>query len=140
MPAHPFPDPLQPGDVLRGRMDRLGLEFQADFHAIAVRHRPDDPPRLAELAQVLTRLGRFAEGLAIDRRLASLVPEDPTVHYNLACSFSLCGEPSACLDALERAVELGYADPDFMLADEDLATVRGERRFEALVAGLRAPE
>ncbi len=138
MPAHPSPDPLQPSAALRGRMDRLGLEFQADFHGIALRHRPDDAAHLAELAQALTRLGRFGEGLEVDRRLAAVAPGDATVQYNLACSLALCGEPCASLDALERAVELGYGDAEFMLADEDLARIRNEPRFEVLVAGLRA--
>ncbi len=138
MPARSSPDPLQPGPELRARLDRLGFEFLADFHGLALRHRPDDPAQLAELAHALTLLGRHEEGLRVDRRLAALVPEDSTVHYNLACSLALCGDPAAALDELERAVELGYEDADPRAAEDDLASLNGEPRFEALLAGLRA--
>ena len=37
------------------------------------------------------------------------------------------------LDALERVVDLGYSDFEAMAADEDLASLRREERFKALV-------
>lgn len=122
------------------RLERMGLEFLVDFHEIALRHRPDDLELLSELGQNYTRLGRYEEGLAVDRRLARLVPDNATVHYNLGCSLALSGHPAEALDALAQAVELGYADADFMLQDEDLAKLREEPRFTALVETLRTTE
>ena len=118
--------------------ERIGLEFLADFLARAARHRPDDVEVLAELASTLTRLGRYQEGLGLDRRLVELLPEDATVRYNLACSLALCQARAAALLELERAVELGYADAEHLLADEDLRSLRSEPNFVALVERLRA--
>jgi Flp pilus assembly protein TadD len=118
--------------------ERIGLEFLADFLARAARHRPDDVEVLAELASTLTRLGRYQEGLGLDRRLVELLPEDATVRYNLACSLALCQASAAALLELERAVELGYADAEHLLADEDLRSLRSEPNFVALVERLRA--
>ena len=118
--------------------DLTGLAFLAEFLEIALRHRPENVEALAELGHVYTRLGRLAEGLAVDRRLVLLIPENPTVHYNLACSLALCGERERALDELERAIGLGYADPAFLLEDGDLESLRADPRFAALVKRLQA--
>lgn len=126
------------GSIADPVFERIGLEFLADFLARAARHRPDDVEVLAELASTLTRLGRYQEGLGLDRRLVELLPEDATVRYNLACSLALCQASAAALLELERAVELGYADAEHLLADEDLRSLRSEPNFVALVERLRA--
>jgi len=134
MPSVP-PFPLRAS--VRDHLSRLGLEFLADFLARETGRHPDNAAALAELAHTLTRLGRLEEGLAADRRLAHLVPENPTVHYNLACSLALLEQDTAALDALGKAIELGYDDAEHMLADEDLVRLRDDARFRSLVACLR---
>ncbi len=119
-------------------LERLGLEFLADFLGRARRHRPEDLEVLAELATTLTRLGRHEEGLSLDRRLVELLPDDATARYNLACSLALCRASAAALLELERAIELGYSDADHLLADEDLSSLRQEPNFLALVERLRS--
>jgi len=130
-------DPLELDPPTAERLDRLGAEFLADFLGRATARHPENLEALAELATTLTRLGRHAEGLEVDERLVKLAPADPTVHYNLACSLALCGKPDTALDALERAVELGYTDLPHLVDDEDLLSVRAEERFRTLVERLR---
>ena len=125
---------------LEERLGQLGLEFQVEFLQRALARHPDNFEALSEVATLLTRLGRLEEGLAADERLVRLAPRDPTVHYNLACSLALLARREAALDALERAAELGYRDTEHLLADEDLASLRAEVRFQALVESLRAAE
>ena len=122
----------------RDRLDRVGQEFLVEFYAAWIRRMPEDVGVLAELGHALTRLGRHEEGLAIDRRLVRLVPDDPITHYNLACSYALLQHCDEALDALERSIDLGYEDADFLLGDEDLTSVREEPRFQSLVRRLRA--
>lgn len=117
--------------------ERLGWSFLAEFLEIACRRRPRDIDTLAELGGVYTRLGRYREGLEIDRLLASLAPDNPTVRYNLACSLALCGDATPAIEQLERAISLGYDDAEHMLADDDLATLRELPAFQALVERLR---
>ena len=133
--AHDFPAPTP---ALEARLDQAGLEFLAEFLEISRRRRPADLDVLGELGTVYTRLGRYTEGLAVDRELVARAPDNPTAHYNLACSLSLCGERTAALDALERAVELGYSDGAFLGEDLDLANLREEPRFLSLLERLRA--
>jgi len=136
MPSRPSQDPLRTDSALRERLERLGLVFSVDFHETARRHRPDDLEVLAELGQAYTRLGRHAEGLEVDRRLVALAPDNPTVHYNLACSLALLGSPEEALAALENAVQRGYEDLTHLLRDEDLRSLRELPRFRRLVAAL----
>jgi len=119
------------------RVERAGLEFLAAFYAAETRRHPGNLEALSELGHVLTKLGRFEEGLAVDRRLVELAPESDTARYNLACSLALCGRREEALDELEHAVRLGYDDLPHLLADEDLRGLREEPRFRALVERLR---
>jgi Flp pilus assembly protein TadD len=121
---------------LEARLGRAGLEFLAEFLEVARRRRPHDVDVMGELGTVYTRLGRYAEGLAVDRALVELAPDNPTAHYNFACSLSLCGERAAALDALEKAVALGYSDGRFLAEDQDLADLRDEARFQRLLEQL----
>ncbi len=119
---------------LQGRLEAQGLAFLAGILEIEVERYPENMDALAELGHVYTRQGRHREGLAVDLRLAVLLPDNPTVHYNLACSQALLGHTSDALDSLEHAVELGYDDASFLALDDDLASLREETRFRALVA------
>jgi tetratricopeptide (TPR) repeat protein len=58
--------------------------------------------------------------------------------YNLACVLALTGERAGALDAVERAVSVGFGNRALYRQDDDLASLRGDPRFEALVARLPA--
>ena len=137
MPSEASDRSLRLDAALRSRLDRLGLEFSVEYHSIARRHRPDDLEVLAELGHAYTRLGRIDEGLAVDRHLVALAPDNPTVHYNLACSLALAGELDAALGSLEESVRLGYGDVTHLLHDQDLVSLRELPRFQTLVASLQ---
>jgi len=118
--------------------ERRGLEFLADFYGAEVLRKPENVEALAELGNVLTRLGRFDEGLAVDRELARREPDDATVRYNLACSLALVGRIDESFQELGQAVANGYEDAEHLAADEDLAAQRGDPRYAALLLALRA--
>jgi tetratricopeptide (TPR) repeat protein len=58
-------------------------------------------------------------------------PEDA---YNLACYRALAGDRESALQWLESAVTRGYAEPEWALGDDDLMNLRGEPRFQEVVA------
>ncbi len=130
-------DPLDLSAPLQEELAQLGLGFLADFLAVETARHPRNVDALAELGQVYSRMGRWREGLEVDRKLVRLVPENPTVHYNLACSLAILGQTDPALDALEHAVRRGYSDLEYMLGDADLASLRREARFQELVQHLR---
>lgn len=134
----PSQEPFQISPALGERLDRIGHEFLADFFQRECERHPGNLLALAEMAHALTRLGRLEAGLEADLRLSRLAPDNPTVHYNLACSLALLGRLDGALEALERAVECGYDDPEHLVRDEDLRALQPELRFQRLVRKLEA--
>jgi tetratricopeptide (TPR) repeat protein len=122
---------------------REGLEA-AEHEALtplyeqALEADPDDLDSLIWLGNAYTRQGRIEDGLRVDLKLTALLPADPTVRYNLACSYALLGRTDEALDEMERAVRLGYRDAEHMRRDEDLTSLRGESRFLRLLRELEA--
>jgi dienelactone hydrolase len=62
----------------------------------------------------------------------------PHVLYNLGAAEARLGHGKKALEALERAVEAGWADADHLAADEDFASLRDDGAFRALLTRLRA--
>lgn len=108
------------------------LQELAFLQAVS-RRLPEDTDVLRVLADLYTRTGAVEEGLRCDERLSRLCSEDPMVWYNLACSLSLSGRLDEALDAIQRAVDLGYDDYEWMKRDSDLSALRGDRRFESIL-------
>ncbi len=94
---------------------------------------PEDTEVLRALGDLYTRTGATAEGLRVDERLSHLCGDDPLVWYNLACSFSLSKRNDEALDALSRAMDLGYDDYEWMKKDSDLSGLHGDSRFESML-------
>ncbi len=109
------------------------LDFQIAFFEGVLRRRPDYVDVLTVLGEIYTRKGLYRKGLKVDKKLSMLRPDDPYVHYNLACSFSLIGDLSKSFEAIERALRLGYEDIAFMCKDPDLSNLRQDGRFETLI-------
>jgi Flp pilus assembly protein TadD len=112
----------------------LGRRFQISVYEDHLRTTPDDADVLESLGHLLTRSGRLHEGLAADRRLVELRPDEPVAHYNLACSLALVGSLDAALERLRAAMTMGFRDVAFIRKDRDLAPLRGDPRFEELLA------
>jgi tetratricopeptide (TPR) repeat protein len=94
---------------------------------------PEDLEVLQALADLYTKTGKFKEGLVIDIKLCQQVPNDDLVWYNLACSYALTGNRDQAFDALNKAIDLGYCDYDWMKTDADLNCLRNDPRFESLL-------
>ena len=92
---------------------------------------------LQVLGDDYTRRGRYEDGLRMDYQLASLLPGDPLVHYNLACSLSLTGLCDEAIAALNRAVDLGYDDTEWLLADRDIEKLWEHPQFAKILGRIR---
>jgi tetratricopeptide (TPR) repeat protein len=113
------------------------IEFDIDFFGSILSRSADYVDVLRCQGELLSRKGRHAEAVAVDRRLAALLPNDSVVHYNLACSLAQSGLKDEALAALRSAFELGYDDFDHLDLDADLAPLAGNSAFEALLAEFR---
>ncbi len=81
--------------------------------------------------------GDLPARVAACRKGVDLLPEDPTWNYNLACSLALDGKTSEALDALERAIDLGFRNADMIAGDGDFVKIAGMPRFKELVEDAR---
>lgn len=116
----------------RARSDAVELAF---LQKVSER-LPEDIEVLQALADLYTKTGKYEEGLAIDERLSHQLPNDDLVWYNLGCSYALTNRADDAFEALTKAVELGYADYDWMKSDPDLNGLHADPRFESLLSWL----
>ena len=57
--------------------------------------------------------------------------------YNLACAYARMGEADRAIAALEHAFSEGLTEPETYLQGTDLASLRGDARFRALIARMQ---
>jgi Flp pilus assembly protein TadD len=115
-----------------GDIELAGIRFQIGIFEEALVANRGDTDALRFLAHAYTVVGRLADGLAADRRLVELLPRDPRVRYNLACSCALNGQPEEALAALAEACGLGFDDLTLLRKDKDLDSLREDPRFAAI--------
>jgi hypothetical protein len=113
-------------------LDLAGLTFQIGICEEVLRHTPGDTEALRFLAHAYFAVGRKEEGLAVDRRLAELLPRDPRVRYNLACKCVLLGRTEDAFERLREACELGFDDLNLLRRDHDLDGLREDARFREI--------
>lgn len=112
------------------REEQRNLDVEISFIEGVVRRDPGYVEALQILGDDYTKRGRYEDGLKIDEQLATLRPQDPTVLYNLACSYSLTGRVDDGLSILERALAAGYNDFKWLSQDPDLEPLRSHPQYE----------
>ncbi|MBN3038467.1 MAG: hypothetical protein JW869_03510 [Candidatus Omnitrophica bacterium] len=110
------------------------LDFEISFYESLLKESPDFIDALIALGDVYTKAGCYKKGLEIDLRLSRLRPDDPIVHYNLACSYSLLKMADECIEVLEKAIGLGYREFAYMNSDQDLKFIRKDPRYKELIS------
>jgi serine/threonine protein kinase/tetratricopeptide (TPR) repeat protein len=68
------------------------------------------------------------------RRAVQSDPVNPLLLYNIGCLYSVAGKSGLALDHLERAMELGMRNRDWLMTDPDLNSLRNDPRFKALLS------
>jgi tetratricopeptide (TPR) repeat protein len=102
---------------------------------VAAGLRPSDTAVALALGWCYKRTNRLAQAIDALDRARRHDPENPLLHYNLACYWSLAGNTSKALDELSFALEL---DPELrgLIADEpDFDHLRGNPKFDRLSMG-----
>jgi tetratricopeptide (TPR) repeat protein len=113
------------------------LDIKIEFMEGLVRRDPDFVDALQLLGDHYTQRGRYTEGLQVDERLARLEPQSSLVFYNLACSYSLTEQFDRAVFALEKALQLGYHDFNWLARDPDLRKLRQQPVYRAIEAKIR---
>lgn len=121
----------------KARVPAKPSRVEVEFLEALRRRCPAHEPILEALGHLYTRAGRFQDGLQVDLELTRLRPEDPENWYNLACSHALLGARDLAMAALEKAIQCGYNDADWMEADPDLASLVQDPAFQSTLKQLK---
>jgi adenylate cyclase len=98
---------------------------------------PTDARALSLGAHALDDDGQRERALGWARRALELHPNDLGVLVNGACLFARARQVDEALDLLERTFARGFGKRDWIEHDPDYESLRGHRRFEAMLARLR---
>ncbi|MDB5432763.1 MAG: Adenylate cyclase [Caulobacter sp.] len=100
---------------------------------------PDHSGALGFLVSAFVDLGEVDRAREWAKRAVLYDPTDLRMHYNLACGMASIPDPDAACDLLEAIidkVDAGWLD--WIDADNSLDPIRGNPRFEAIIARSRA--
>lgn len=83
-------------------------------------------------------LSRFERAEREFKQVLELEPTNEVAWYNLACTYSRWGKLDEAIEHLRGAIEHGFDDVSHMEKDTDLDPLRGDPRYRALIAGVKA--
>jgi mannose-6-phosphate isomerase-like protein (cupin superfamily) len=114
---------------------RGAVALEAGTTVLAIGGRPGQPYAVSPWEYSFRGLARRGcEGAAIFEEGAARYPENPSLPFNLACMHALDGDREAALEALRGAIAVDSKVRDWAAGDEDLTSLRGDERFEKLLA------
>ena len=112
------------------------IEFEIAFYENILKGTPHFIEALSAIGDLYTRAGLWQKGLDVDIKLSHLRPGDAIVFYNLACSYALLNQTRAALEALTRAIDLGYDDFEHLKGDTDLDNLLKDEYFQKYIKQL----
>lgn len=112
------------------------IEFEISFYENILKETPNFVQALIAIGDLYTKAGHWQKGLDIDVKLSALKPDDPIVFYNLACSYALLNQTRPALNALSKAIELGYDDFEHLRTDSDLENLLKDEHFKKFIKEL----
>lgn len=89
------------------------------------------------LGYALHANGQLDDAIVQHKKAAKFKSFAPVATYNLACALALKGEAEMAIETLHKAADVGFSQVDYMLSDSDLASIRDDERFTALVKKMR---
>jgi TolB-like protein/tetratricopeptide (TPR) repeat protein len=136
-----FQSPMLLGQSLRmlGRREE-GMEASREGvrraeHALVL--NPVDRRALSMGSMHLFEAGQTARAMEWSRRSLELDPEDMSTLISAACLHARLGQKDEALEFLERSFARGWGKRDWIEHDPDYEILRGDPRFERLLAKLK---
>src|SRR5262249_26123189 len=120
------------------RKEQRDLDIEISFMEGVVERDPLFVEAWKVLSDAYSRRGKFEQGLRADEHLARIRPDDPSVLYNLACSYSLSKNFDNAASVLSRAISNGFHDFKWLMKDPDLGPLRKEAPFKKVWAKISA--
>jgi non-specific serine/threonine protein kinase len=93
---------------------------------------PEDARSRIHLAIGYGRSNRIDDAVRETSLAIVLRPNEATVLYNAACAFCIMHKKPEALDAIRKAWDAGFKDPNWARRDPDLSLLHGDPEFERL--------
>jgi len=140
------PDDYQALCLMEGTLLKLGRMEQHDEVARRAMQAIDrqlviDPQdgRALQLGTTnAARLGLRDRARDLAGRALKARPDAFSTYYNVACAYSTLGDSDDALDMLDRAVQHGRGNLEWIEHDPDFDNLRSDSRFDAIVSRIRA--
>ena len=104
------------------------------------RLRPKDAESVFLLAFSHHKLGRYEDALVGFWQALKLGYNESLCLYDVACAEARLGRKADAMEHLVQAVDKGFKSVTFLDQDEDLAILRGEPAYKALLAKMKGDE
>ena len=105
----------------------------------SLRLEPRNAEARSNLGVALLARGRPEEAEREIREALRIDSRNLNAHYNLACAAALRGDHDGALRSLEDLIALGYGNSQALRRDADLASLRDDPRFEAMLGRMAPP-
>ena len=125
-------------EIKKVARDARSHSEQAKARAVSARYErlaakpSSDGESFYETGRELLRVDEYALAAKAFQQSAERGHRVGTSLYNEACALSLDGKKDAALDALQKALDAGFDQPEMFRTDDDLDAVRHDPRFDAL--------
>lgn len=100
----------------------------------------DDPPKTVryyrQQAAAAHKAKDYAAAIENFKKAAEIIPDHPTLHYNLACMYALAGRKEDALSSLATIVEMGLVMP--AEKDPDLNSIKDSPEFKDILKRFEA--
>lgn len=77
--------------------------------------------------------GEYEKAEALFRRQLESQPRNFVPWYNLGCALSMQGKAEEAMEAVERAIELGFSDLSHLTRDPQLRAIRALARYQEII-------
>lgn len=136
--------------LLNPRLDAHGRQLQQasissregdDESAMAIyrsliANNASDAEAWLNLGRSLHGLKRYPEAVAAFTEAAKGEAQRGTALYNASCAYALTGQRDKAIEAASQAIDAGFRIRYYYESDDDLASVREDPRFKAILAKL----
>ncbi len=107
------------------------------FAVLSILDYPSRFPAHSRLKQQFVLAVREGDTATMEetcRKGVALLPDDPTWHYNLACSLAyFANREEDAFDELEKAIDLGFRDVEMIRRDTDLKRLEKHPRYKEML-------
>jgi non-specific serine/threonine protein kinase len=93
---------------------------------------PEDARARILVAGYYAEVGRVDDAMRETTMAMTLRANEASILYNAACVFCLLKKKLEALDALRKAFDAGFKDPNWARRDPDMALLRGDPEFERM--------